>query len=227
VAFASGFIGGIWVVADWRTTQVFYWVDRYLVFVFLVLYGCVTWLIYAATSSARLTAVLHRYILHEDPFDLSSFEPVGRQGLVLSLIFAGATTISLPFVDIRSFLLYWQNWVIYSILLSTTVLLFFLVMWPTHRTLLRVKKEQLATVARLVGQTSAKFQTLTAHRADTQSAATDLQAWLALEQRLKQTRTWPYDTEMLRTLFLSVLTPLFVAIARVIGPLFTEGRLGL
>jgi hypothetical protein len=201
VAFAIGFIGGIWVVTDWSAVQELYWVDRYLLFVYLVLYGCATWLIYAATSSARLTAVLHRYIQHEDPFDVSSFEPVGRQGLILSLIFAGAMTISLPFADIRNFLLYWQNWVIYSILLSTTVLLFFLVMWPTHRTLLRVKRQQLTTVERLVGQTSAQFQTLTADRADTQSAATDLQAWLALEQRLKQTRTWPYDTEMLRTLF--------------------------
>jgi hypothetical protein len=223
VAFGIGFIGGTWLV----NVQEWYWVDRYLLFVYLVLYGTVTWLIYAATSSARLTAVLHRYIVHDDPFDVSCFEPVGRQGLVLSLIFAGAITISLPFADIRNFLLYWQNWVIYSILLATTVLLFFLVMWPTHRMLLRVKKQQLATVERLIGQTSANFQSLTADRADTQSAATDLQAWLALEQRLKQTRTWPYDTEMLRTLFLSVLTPLFVALARVVGTLFTEGRLGL
>ncbi len=223
VTFAIGFIGGTWLV----DFQEWYWVDRYLLFVYLVLYGCATWLIYAATSSARLTALLHRHFRHEDPFDVSCFEPVGRQGLILSLIFIGAITISLPFADIRNFLVYWQNWVIYSILLAATVLLFFLVMWPTHRMLLRVKKQQLARVERLVGQSSAHFQTLTTDQADTHAAATDLQAWLALEQRLKQTRTWPYDTEVLRTLFLSVLTPLFVALARVVGTLLTEGRLGL
>jgi hypothetical protein len=197
------------------------------VLTYLVLYGCSTWLIYAAISSARLTAVLHRHILHEGPFDLTCFEPVGQQGLVLSLIFAGAITISLPFADIRSFLLYWQNWVIYSILIFATVLLFFLVMWPAHRILLRVKKQKLASVEHLIGQTFSKLETLTADKADTHDTATELQAWLALEQRLKQTRTWPYDTEMLRTLFLSVLTPLFVAISRVVGTLLTEGRLGL
>lgn len=51
----------------------------------------------------------------------------------------------------------------------------------------------------------------------TQPVAAEVQAWL------KQTRTWPYDTEMLRTLFLSVLSPLFVAIARTVGTYLTEG----
>ena len=69
-----------------------------------------------------------------------------------------------------------------------------------------------------------QLETLAAEGADTQQVATEVQAWLTLEQRLKQTLTWPYDTEILRTLFISVLTPLFVAIARVVGTYLTEGH---
>ncbi len=54
--------------------------------------------------------------------------------------------------------------------------------------------------------------------------ATEVQAWLTLERRLSRPRTWPYDTEMLRTLFISVSTPLLVAIARTVGTYLTEGR---
>jgi hypothetical protein len=190
------------------------------------MYGGVTWLIYAASSSARLTAMLHRHIWHEDPFDLACFEPVGRQGLTLSLLFAGGITLSLPFAHLENFFLHWQYWVIYSILLAATLVPFFLVMWPTHRTLHCVKMQQLAAVERLVGQTSIKLQTLAADGADTLSTATELQTWLALENRLHSTRTWPYDTNTLRTLFLSVLAPLFVGLGRVIGTLLTEQPFG-
>lgn len=151
---------------------------------------------------------------------------VGRQGLLLSLIFVGAITVSLPFINIWGFFLYWQYWVIYSILLTATILPFFLVMWPTHRTLLGLKMEQLATVERLVGQTSTQLQMLAAGGADTLATATVLQAWLALEHRLKYARTWPYDTEMLRTLYLSVLAPLCLGLGRVVGTLLTQQRLG-
>ena len=89
---------------------------------------------------------------------------------------------------------------------------------------LRVKEQKLAGVQSLIGQTFRKLEMLAANGADTQPVATEVQAWLTLEQRLKQTRTWPYDTEMLRTLFLSVLTPLFVASARVVGTYMTEGH---
>jgi hypothetical protein len=105
-----------------------------------------------------------------------------------------------------------------------TVSIFITVMWPAHRILQRVKGQKLADVQRLIGQTFGKLEKLAANGADTQSVATEVQAWLTLEQRIKQTRTWPHDTEMLRTLFLSVLTPLFVASVRVVGTYLAEGH---
>jgi hypothetical protein len=226
VAFAVGILVGAGVAVDWSSARYWHWADRYLFFSYLVMYGFLGWDIYAASSSARLTALLHRHIHHEDPFDLTCFEPVGRQALTLSLIFVGGTTLSVPFAHLEQFFLHWQYWVIYSILLAATIVPFFLVMWPTHRTLQRVKIEQLTAIEGLVGQSSAKLQTLAASGADTLSTATELQTWLALENRLHSTRTWPYDTNTLRTLFLSVLAPLFVGLGRVIGTLLTEQPFG-
>lgn len=200
------------------------WSMRYWLVTVLVMYAALAWLIYAALGSARLTAILHRHVQHKDPFDLTPFEPVGRQGLILAIIFVGAITLSLFFIDTRTIFLEWQGILVYSILVLVTVSIFFTVMWPAHRVLQRVKQEKLANVQRMIGQAFGRLETPTADGADTQRMATEMQAWLMLEQRLKQTRTWPYDTEILRTLFLSVLTPLFVAIARVVGTYLTEGH---
>jgi hypothetical protein len=223
-AFSVGFLGGVLLLASSPPPELHYWTMRYWTATLLIMYGALIWLIYAAMGSARWTALLHRYVLHKDPFDLTPFEPVGRQGLILAMLFVGAITLSLLFIYTRTMFLEWGNIVIYSILVLVTVLIFFTVMWPAHRILLRVKVQKLAGVQRLIGQTFHKLETLAADEADTQPVATEVQAWLTLEQRLKQTRTWPYDTEILRTLFLSVLTPLFVAIARVVGIYLTEGH---
>jgi hypothetical protein len=46
--------------------------------------------------------------------------------------------------------------------------------------------------------------------------------WIVLEQRLKLAHTWPYNTEMLRTLTITILTPLFVALLCVASALLLE-----
>ncbi|HXF60197.1 MAG TPA: hypothetical protein VNK95_01190 [Caldilineaceae bacterium] len=224
LAFGAGLLAGALLLISSPPPQLHDWAVRYWVATLLMMYGALVWLIYAALGSARLTALLHRDVIHRDPFDLAPFEPVGRQGLMLALIFVGAITLSLLFIYTRTLFLEWQGILVYSILVLVTVSIFFTVMWPAHRILRRVKQQTLAGVQQLIGQTFRKLEALAADGADTLSAATEVQAWLTLEQRLKQTRTWPYDMEMLRTLFLSVLTPLFVAIARVMGTYWTEGH---
>ncbi|MCC6455881.1 MAG: ABC transporter ATP-binding protein [Caldilineaceae bacterium] len=223
-AFGIGLLFGLLLYISSSTPDLHYWTIRYWAATMLIMYGALVWLIYTALGSARWTALLHGYVLHDDPFDLTPFEPVGRQGLILAMIFVGAITLSLLLIYTRTMFLEWQGIVVYSILVLVTVSIFFIVMWPAHRILLRVKEQKVAGVQRLIGQTFRKLETLAADGVDTQVAATEVQAWLTLEQRLKQTRTWPYDTEMLRTLFISVLTPLFVAIARVVGTYLTEGH---
>jgi len=224
IAFGVGLVGGALLLFSQPQGDLYYWAIRYWVATILIMYGALVWLIYAAMGSARWTALLHRYVVHKDPFDLTPFEPVGQQGLILAMIFIGVITLSLFFIFTRSLFLDWQGIFVYSTLVLVTVSIFFTVMWPAHRILQRVKGQKVAGVQRLIGQTYHKLETLAANGADTQPVATEVQAWLTLEQRLKHTRTWPYDTEMLRTLFFSVLAPLFVAIVRAGGLYLTEGH---
>lgn len=223
-AFCIGLLVGGLLLFSPLPPELRFWAFRYWMVTVVVMYGVLVWLIYAAMSSARLTALLHRYVVHEDPFDLIPFESVGRQGLILAMIFVGAITLSLLFVYTRAIFSDWQSITIYSVLVLVTVSIFFIVMWPAHRLLQRVKEQKIADVRRMIGQSFHKLEKLAADEANTQPVAAEVQAWLLLEPRLKQTRTWPYDTEMLRTLFLTILSPLFVALFRTVGTYLTEGH---
>jgi hypothetical protein len=216
-AFGAGLVAGLLLLISQPIPDLRYWTVRYWIATVLITCGALVWLIYAAMGSARWTALLHHHILHEDPFDITAFEPVGRQALVLAMIFVGAITLSLLFIYGRTIFWTWQNIIIYSILVLAAVLIFFIVMWPTHRTLRHAKLQELAGLQRLIGQTMRKLETRVAEGADTQSVLNEVPVLLTLEQRIKQTRTWPYDTEMLRTLFISVLVPLILAGARAVG----------
>jgi hypothetical protein len=197
----------------------------YLWLAYLAMFGLTAWSIYNAIISARLTAAVQRHIDDVDLFDLFPFEAVGRQGLALSLLLIGGTTLSLVFVYLRHDFLSWQNLAIYLVLTSATILVFFLVMWPTHRTLERVKAQKLLLVQCAVGRLFRQLEELTSRDSDTHAISSEIQALLALEQRLKLVPTWPYTVEMLRTLLFSTLTPLLVASSRLIGTLISEGRL--
>lgn len=222
--FGAGLLAGVLLLISQPIPDLRYWAVRYWIATVLVTCGALVWLIYAALGSARVTALLHQRIRHEDPFDITPFEPVGRQGLVLALIFVGAITLSVLFIYGRTMFWAWQNLVIYAVLVLATGLIFFIVMWPTHQTLRRAKRQELAGIQRLIGHTMRTLEAQVAEGADTQAVVNEVPVLLTLEQRLQQTRTWPYDTEMLRTLFISVLAPLILAGARAVGTYLTQGH---
>ncbi len=140
------------------------------------------------------------------------------------MIFVGAITLSLLFIYGRTMFWAWQNIVIYSILVLATGSIFFIVMWPTHRILRHAKQQELAGLQRLIGQTMRRLEALVAEGADTQSVVSEVPVLLTLEQRLKQTRTWPYDTELLHALSLSILVPLILAGTQAVGTYLTQGH---
>jgi hypothetical protein len=153
-AFGAGLLAGFLLLISQPIPDLRYWAVRYWIVTVLVTCGALFWLIYAAMGSARLTALLYHHIRHEDSFDMTPFEPVGRQGLILAMIFVGAIIRSLLFIYGRTIFWGWQNIVIYSILVLVAVLIFFIVMWPTHRILWHAKLQELAGIQRLIGQTS-------------------------------------------------------------------------
>ena len=113
----------------------------------------------------------------------------------------------------------WRNLVIYGTLATVTILLFFVNMWRTHLVLHQAKQDALGVAQRHLGHAYRTLDELTVQRAELQSIAAEVSAWNAMEQRLKVARTWPYNTEMLRTLFLSALVPLLLALVRQVGAL--------
>jgi hypothetical protein len=153
-AFGTGLLAGFLLLISQPIPDLRYWAVRYWIVTVLITCGALFWLIYAAMGSARLTALLYHHIRHEDSFDMTPFEPVGRQGLILAMIFVGAIIRSLLFIYGRTIFWGWQNIVIYSILVLVAVLIFFIVMWPTHRILWHAKLQELAGIQRLIGQTS-------------------------------------------------------------------------
>lgn len=222
-AFGAGVLGSLLLAASNRPEKL-YLVDYYVVLTYSVMYGTLAWLIYAALRSVGLTALLQRTLRPHNPFDLTPFEPVGRQGLVLALVFVGGITLSLFFVYTPSDFFDWPTLVIYTVLILATLSVFFGAMWPAHRTLLRVKREKQAEVQRLVAQSFERLESALRAGDACGPVAAEFQTWLTLAQQLEQTPTWPFDLIMLRTLALSVLTPAFVALFRVIGLWWTEGH---
>jgi hypothetical protein len=222
-AFGLGALSSILLAISDKPEQL-HWVDYYIVLTYIVMYGMLAWLIYAALRSVRMTALLQRTLRPHNPFDLTPFEPVGRQGLALALVFIGGITLSLFFVYTPTIFFDWPSLIIYTVLVLTSLSVFFGAMWPAHRTLLRVKTEKQAEMQRLVAQSFSRLEaTLRAGEA-CEPLAAEFETWLGLAQRLEQTPTWPYNLVMLRTLALSVLTPVFVALFRVIGVWWTEGH---
>lgn len=229
-AFALGVVGGINLLG--AQSEVVNGLLRlspmwiYLWLAYLFTFGITLWSIYNAMQSARLTATVQRHIVDVDLFNLTPFETVGRQGLVGSLILIGGTTLSIILNYEREYLhqfLHWQNLALYLVLSAATVSVFFLIIWPTHRTLARVKAQKLLLVQQAGGRLFRQWEELSTHGAETQALSDEIQALLALEQRLKLVPTWPYTVEMLRTLLLSALTPLLVAASRIVTARLTGG----
>ncbi|MCP4164844.1 MAG: hypothetical protein GY759_02990 [Chloroflexi bacterium] len=98
----------------------------------------------------------------------------------------------------------------------------FVNMYSTHRLLAATKKQQIATADGRFVQIYHQWQELDTSDQDTYSVAMKLNAWAVVKYELMLTRSWPYNTEMLRTLFITVLIPVLVSVARLISPLLSS-----
>ena len=183
--------------------------------------GAVGWSVYVVIVIARLTNTLLHQPIEVDIFDMAPLEPIGRQSLYLSLAFLGAGILSFPSSPYP--LLSWQNAAFYGVLILIIVLVFFVNMYSTHRLLAVTKHRQMAMPrTNMRKATAGCVKSLTDHQ-NTHAAATDVNAWAVAKHELKAARTWPYNTEMLRTLFISIMAPLAVTVSRLAAALFTGG----
>ncbi len=207
LAFGAGAAFGFLANGPWGIQGDYPWLKFYLPFSSVLMYGLLGWIIFMSLASTRLQSTLHRQPMQIDVFDLKAFEPTGRHSLFSSLAFVGGSVISLLLINPLAVGLNAMTLGLYGVLAAVAILVFFLGLWPTHRVLARAKAQELYDVR---GQIAATFRELNARKAeggDVGPLWAEVNLWLKYEERLKVARTWPYNTAMLRTLFLSVLLP--------------------
>ncbi len=191
------------------------WQEAYWLLTTVALYSLLGWVIYESFVGTRLIAAMHRKINRVDPLDSHPFDAVGRQSLLVSLVFIGGISLSLLLIaDQPEMLRRPEFWLVYLPLAMIPVAIFFLNMRPTHRLLRRAKRDELQQVTRQVNASSRHLGGLLEQGQPTGNLAAEIGALMAYERRLESARTWPYNTTMLRTLALSVFVPLATIVAR-------------
>lgn len=195
----------------------FSWQGLYWSLTSSLCYGLLVWTAYLTLVGTRLTREIVKQPLKVDPLDLAPFEAFGRQSLLLAVVFVGGITFSLVITLFESGVLQRiEFWALYIPLLSLPLTIFFLNMYPIHRVLTDAKEKELKAVrSRLHASFRELSRCLDEHR-DPRGITETIQALGLYEMHLREARTWPYNTSILRTLFVSVLIPGGTLLARVI-----------
>lgn len=210
VSFGLGSVIGLWMNRSWVMEATTFWLYWYLLISLALMFGLLGWVIYNAVISTRVVGELHRLPLAIDIFDIRPFEPIGRHSLILTLAFLGGILVSMLFGFNFSHIFAWQTWQVIAPLSLVAVVMFFLNMGPTQRVLMEEKKRQLALVEARLLAASREIQRKLEQGGQLGSLSEAYNALNAYEARLRATRTWPYNTRMLRMLFFSILLPLLV-----------------
>lgn len=219
-AFGAGVLFGFAIARPWQTVGEFSWLSLYLILTSCIMSGLLGWVIYTSMASTRLMAVLHKQPLQIDIFDTRPFEPIGQHSLKTVMAFIGGCAISFFFLASPQYLLSPSSILINGIIIFTAVLFFFLNMRPTHRVLATAKRNELDEAMKHIALSYQQLKKDSASASEHHLKLTEVQMWMACEQRLLETKTWPYNTRMIRTLFFSVLIPGAAALARVLAELW-------
>jgi hypothetical protein len=180
-----------------------------------VMLGLLGWLGLMSIVQTRVVNHLLRLPMRVDPLDITPFEAIGRQSLVLALAFVGGNTIGIFLGNYGSTVLTNPRfWLLFTPLFLIPVVVFFLNMVPTQRVLSQAKNSELAAVR---GELRAAFRLLLERRQAGElngGLSQDVNALVAYEQHLSEARSWPYNPAILRTLIFGVLVPITTMLAR-------------
>jgi hypothetical protein len=218
-AFGVGVLVAVALSAQGVVVE-FTWLELILLLEAALMYGLLAIVIYASLAGTRVTSALLRLPLQIDPLDVTPFEAIGRQSLLLALVFVGGVTLSLLFIGADAEILRaWEFYVIYVPLIVVPLLVFFLNMVPTHRRLQAARDGELGRVRSLIRRECSEMVQRMEQGEEANAVAGRVSALAAYESRLLEARTWPYNTTMLRTAFVSVLIPVGTMISRIVAEL--------
>lgn len=215
IAFTIGIFLGLVNVLLGGFDQGSKWLMIYWLLSTCLMYGFLTWTIFISISSTRTNAVLHRQQMQIDILEPEPFEAVGRQSLLLALVFIGGITLSLLFTSQEANISSPAFWITNVLFVLFTMLIFFLSMRPTHRLLAEAKKHELKPVQARINSACRELLQHQDQQMKSGQLSAEINALVAFEKRLLDARTWPYNVSMLRTLFVSVFIPLGSILARV------------
>ncbi|GAF99000.1 unnamed protein product, partial [marine sediment metagenome] len=177
---------------------VFSWVTLYWFITTIIMYGILVWTIFMAVKSTRFNAALHRLSLKIDILDPKPFEAVGRQSLLLAMVFIGGVTLSLIFTYSEDRLNTTEFWISNLLFVAFILLIFFFSMRPTHLILATEKNRVLEHVTMRINDACQELVQLLDGSMDTGELPAQIAALVAYEERLKAARTWPHNVSILR-----------------------------
>jgi hypothetical protein len=193
------------------------WVQAYQTIATVLMYAAIAWVIYGAVAGTGLYRALLRQPLEVDIFDISPFEPIGRESVLVSVAFIIGATLAMLFSITGEFVLEFESFVVYIFFACVAVLVFFLNLRDTHRVLADAKQRELDLAQTRISQAYQALKHEARDREAIQAIAVEMDAWIACKERLGKTRTWPYNTEIIRNLLISTLMPMGIAALRRLG----------
>lgn len=192
------------------------WPDAYGLAVQMIMFGLLGWLVYGGLVDTRHLTRLNRHV----KVDISapgSMTPVAHWSLGISLAFVGGITISVAFQPTES-LREWQTIVIYAVLLSVTILIFFVSMWGTHGAMVRAKRSELSLAREHLGAALRELKQKTAHGPEEgiDKLHSAVAAWGTYERSVREAPEWPYNANVLLRLGASALFPTIVYLLKIV-----------
>ena len=214
LAFGIGIVLGLLATFATGIDQYSSWLTYYWLLSTCLMYGILAWTIFVSVTSTRVNSVVHQIPLNIDVLNPKQFETVGRQSLMLALVFIGGITLSLLFTFQDGSLSSPEFWIFNILFVLFTMLIFFLSMRPTHRLLSNEKERELLPLQYRINSECRKLVDQLDRGLNSGNLPAEINALVTHEQRLSAARTWPYNVIMLRTLFFSVFIPIGSILAR-------------
>jgi ABC-type multidrug transport system fused ATPase/permease subunit len=216
VGFACG-LGQPWDL-PWGPGEL--WRSVYLVITGASMNGLLAWLIYDTLAGAVRINRLSRRDLKLDIFDTEMMTPIALWSLGISLFFVGGISLSLVF-GTREELLRWQSITMYVILVSVTVLIFFVSMWSAHRAMAEAKNRKLAMTREHLVALSRELEDrrVQGQLTEMQSLASTVNSWAAYHKLVKEVPTWPFNANIVRRLIASTVVPIIVYLIKILSGL--------
>jgi len=225
IAFGLGVTAGMLINLVFEPLQAGpYWLNHYAYLSRIGIFGIGIWCIFVVMSITRMTNVLLAQPTRVDVFNPQPFAPVGRQSALLSLAIVGAVTLSLFSASFMEPALWLEYVINYCVFLLVIVALFLLNTHVVHRVIAAAKADRLLTIEGYLARACREFEERLSAGKEVHEVATQINALATLKHEVQLTRTWPYNTEMLRTVAISVVTPIVVGLSRVLIVLLSADK---